>query len=179
MKQKKAAIELSLNFIVFIIIAIAILILGIFIFTQIFGEGKEITGKVSEDVEARLNTLLITGNEKTIIPGTFKTVGKGDIATFALGIKNKDCANQFRIRTNFDIAVDSNNVQQNVESGKIATWYFGESSYDIEQNDRKIVPILIRPDAGAVSGWTYSFDIEVYCGGQPYAPLSKIYVVVD
>jgi len=179
MMQKKAAIELSLNFIVFIIIAVVILILGIFIFTQIFGEGKEITGKVSEDVEARLNTLLITGNEKVIIPRTFKTVGRGDIATFALGIKNKDCARQFMIKTNFDIAVDSENILQNVNSGEIATWYFDESSYDIAQNDRKIVPILIRPGAGSINGWTYSFDVEVRCGNTEYAPLNKIYVVVD
>ena len=179
MMHKKATIELSLNFIVFISIAVVILILGIFIFSQIFGEGKEITGKVSEDVEARLNTLLITGNEKTIIPTTFKTVGKGDIATFALGIKNKDCGNQFRILTNFDIAVDANNVQQNVNSGEIATWYFAESTYDKEQNDRKIVPLLIRPGAGAVNGWTYSFDVLVKCGGEAYSQLNKIYVVID
>ncbi|MBW3012931.1 hypothetical protein KY340_01885 [Candidatus Woesearchaeota archaeon] len=181
MMNKKAAIELSLNFIVFISIAVVILILGIFIFTQILGEGKEITGKIGEDVQDRLNTLLITGRENVIIPGTFRTAGRGDVAAFALGIKNKDCTSgKFTVKTSFDIAVDAkNDLMTNVNSAEIATWYFDQSEYDIAQNDRKIVPVLIRPDKGAVNGWTFSFNVDVLCGTTQYSPLHKIYVVID
>ncbi|MBD3259416.1 hypothetical protein GF371_02170 [Candidatus Woesearchaeota archaeon] len=180
MKHKKAAIELSVNFIVFITIAVVILILGIFIFTQIFGEGEEITGKISEDVQQRLNTLLITGREKVIIPSTFKTVQRGDVAIYAIGIKNKDCASgEFKVRTEFDIAVDAQNNLVPANAAEISTWYFDESTYQIGQNDKKIVPVLIRPDVGAVSGWTFSFNVEVLCGSTRYGPLHKIYTVVD
>lgn len=179
--EKKGAIEFSVNFIVILIIAIITFIFGIYIFTQIFAGGEEFTGQVSEEVQERINELLITGRKPLIIPDVVKEVKQNKVATFPLGIKHdpKLCvSNDFEVIVQYDTAVSGRGEEMNLDPAQMRTWHFEPSEYKIEKNQREVIPVPIRPGAGAAGGWTYVFNIGVKCGGSDelYGGLQKVYV---
>ncbi|MBW3013908.1 hypothetical protein KY335_01550 [Candidatus Woesearchaeota archaeon] len=181
--MNKKGIEFSINFIVILIIAIITFIFGIYIFTMIFSGGEEFTGQVNEEVQQRINELLITGREPVIIPDIVMDIKRNKVATFAVGIKNdpKLCSSDdFELLVQYDTAVNDKGEEMNLDPQMMATWHFPKSDYKIEKNEREVAAVPIRAGSGATDGWTYVFNIGVRCSGSTdlYGGLYKVYVNV-
>ncbi|MCK4670016.1 MAG: hypothetical protein KAT43_02340 [Nanoarchaeota archaeon] len=179
--NKKGAIEFSVNFIIILIIATITFIFGIYIFTQIFAGGQEFTGQVSQEVQQKISDILISGREPVIIPNIVMSVKPGKVATFAVGVKNdpKLCSfDTYRLLVKYDTAVNSKGEEVNVDPAQMATWHFPVSEYKIEKNQREVIGVPIRAGSGATDGWTYVFNLGIFCGtgNQMYSGLEKIYV---
>jgi hypothetical protein len=86
--RKKAAIELSANFIVVIVISIVILSAGLIIFTKFLGGGKTYVDTIEDQTKSQLRSLMTANNDKLALYKNSITLnGKGsDIVT--LGVTN-------------------------------------------------------------------------------------------
>jgi len=190
--MNKKGLELSINFIVVVILALVVFGLGLVLFKSVFSESQDLTDKVTEDTERRLNNLLIKGDELVIIPNFVQGIKPGDSHQFPLGIKadTSKCANlqpeqlseqTFSVQTSFDMAVDENDRKIDLIFEKqrdISEWVFSESTYLIKNHENKIMGVPIRVGKSFQTDATYVFNVEVKCNGQKYGDLQKVYVTV-
>lgn len=173
--MNKKGIELSVNFIIAIIIAIVVLILGIYLFSGIGSTGKGLAAKVTADMEKKVNRILINTDEIIAVPTILKELEKGEVAHFAVGIRadTSKCGGgssaTFTVGTRFDIAVDQNNQEQtsNVDIGKIeTTWQLNPRQYEVKNRKREVIDVPLKLGPEAELGWTYVFDLGITCDGQ-------------
>ncbi len=87
MKSKKA-MELSINFIVMLIIAMALFSFGIWFAYKFFGGAEKMRTDLDEQTQQQIENLLMQGNERVVIPFNSKTLDKGNSAIFGVGILN-------------------------------------------------------------------------------------------
>jgi hypothetical protein len=85
MKKNKKAIELSVNFLVIIIISIAMLGMAVLFFNRLMAGANSIQTSYDQQTEQELEALLISG-KKVAIPFTRKEVSPGSSVVFGLGI---------------------------------------------------------------------------------------------
>ncbi len=176
--NKKGAIELSLNFLVIIIISIVLLGFGITFAAKLFKGAVEKKAEVDKATQERIEELLSSSGDLVIVPITKKEISPGDSDVFGLGIKNIGTSSP-----NFDVNVDAGSaVDRNGD--EILNWYNAdwklvkqENPITINPNEREVVPILVGVPKTAADG-TYSFTIKVTNAGQPYGRI-KIFVEVS
>jgi hypothetical protein len=188
--MNKKGLQLSINFIVIIILALVVFMMGIYLFTQIFSQGKEFTDLVTQDTERRMQQLLIRGDELVIIPDFSQEIKKGDSHQFVMGIKadiskcyenplNVVPSEVFIVKTTFDMAVDDSNIPIPLtfeDKRDISQWVFASREYEIRNNEQKIIGIPVRMGRNALNGATYVFNVEVLCSnGNLYGDVQKVY----
>jgi len=161
-------------------------VLGLVIFSQILGQGKDITGDVSKKTRQQIEQILLEGNKDVTIPHEFATTSKDDTTVFGMGILSDTavCSSAaYVVTVDFAKAVDAANEDMTETINPVmGAWYIEEPfTYTIKNNERRVVSIPIRADAqGARKGWTYVFNVQVQCkAGAIYGSLQKIYVIVD
>ena len=182
----RRGLELSVNFIVVLILTIVTFALGILIYNATFNQAGELTGDIGEQTRAQIEQILMEGNIDVTIPHEFEKTPKDTTVFFGMGIKsNTDVciSGNYLISVAFSRAVDELNADRTQEIfAQMGTWFLEEvQEYAIKNNERRVVSIPIRP-AGAVArqGWTYVFDINVQCkGGSRYGSPQKVYVFIQ
>src|SRR3989338_4775987 len=87
-KQKKGALELSINAIVIIVLAMTVLGLGLGFIRNQFGQIGDIGTGVTEQIKQSILEDLRTGNKKLSVPTTEVQIGRRDATVLASGIKN-------------------------------------------------------------------------------------------
>lgn len=183
--MNKRGFELSINFVVTLILAIVILSFGIYFVKMIYERSTELKLVLDQQTNMELERLMDSGEKVSLYPGT-REVSSGEMATFGLGVLNV-AGNEpnkeyrtFKITIEFDEAYDENKNELDKEPDlKIIT---AEGEYNsliekrIENNKKEkiLVGILLQ---GAKKG-TYVFDVNVTINGNQYGDLKKIYVKV-
>ncbi|MEM4330866.1 MAG: hypothetical protein QW273_02560 [Candidatus Pacearchaeota archaeon] len=91
MKNKKAAIELSVGTLVIIVLAMTMLILGLMLVRNILQGGDEAISTINDQVKKEINKLFGEDKKVVIFPSTNKPikVRQEKQEGFALGIKNR------------------------------------------------------------------------------------------
>jgi hypothetical protein len=179
--MRKRGIEISINFIVIMILAIVTLAMGLIIFNMIFKSGTELEKEVSQSTKDQINRLMMTGDQAVAMPEFIKDMSIGEQYAFGLGIKNsRAAAQQFTVNVMFNFAVDSKDAdktQEAVASADIASWYFEKiGPITVNPNSLQVISIPIRPGSKAKDDWVYVFNVEVKdSNGQRYGDLQKIY----
>jgi hypothetical protein len=182
--MRKKGLELSINFIIVLILAIVTIAMGIVIFNVIFRSGTELEKEVSQSTKDQINRLLMSGDEPAILPEFFKSAKIGEQVAFGLGIRNFMSAQQsFTVHVEFDLAVDKDNAdktQQVIASGGVADWYFQAiGPVAIPPNGVEVVSVPIRVRSNAKSGYIYVFNVRVSdSNNQAHGNLQKIYVKI-
>ena len=82
----KRGIELSVNFIVMLIIAIVVFSLGLSVTFKLIGKVQKVSDAVDASTKADIERLLVRSNQRTVLPFNNKAVRIGEDATFNLGI---------------------------------------------------------------------------------------------
>ncbi len=175
MKSKKG-MELSINFIVMLILAIVIFGFGIKIGYQIIFSSNEMADKVSADAEKQLTSLLTSGT-KVAIPEGIKKLKPGQSYALGIGIYNiLDAEN-----AQFSVGIAPEKFYQNENSegvefaresnGNIVdatretdVWVLKPRPQPINPNEKKVISVPIKVPNGAKRG-TYVFNIAV-CDSQ-------------
>ncbi len=85
--NKKAAIELSVNFIVILVISIVVFSFGIYLMSQFFDYGNKVILERDEKHESALEDMMYSG-EQVAIPFDHKRIGNKQYDKFAIGIFN-------------------------------------------------------------------------------------------
>jgi hypothetical protein len=180
--MEKKGLELSINFIIVLVLAIVTLIMGIVIFNIVFRTSVELEKEISQETEDQINKLLMQGDESVILPYFFKHMERGDQHAFGLGIRNYRGTGDFTVNIDFALAVDKENVDKTIEavgSVDIAKWHFDKIDITIGADALEVVSIPIRVGNKAKSGWVYVFNVNVTdSANNQYGELQKIYVQV-
>ena len=200
MQNKKAAIELSINFFVILIISLVVFGSGISLFWKIYQSGEEELGKVSRTVEQRIIRQLHGGEKVSVVPRTVE-LERDDQYIVGIGIKNlladEKVFKIFSQRGLFvkdelicsftpDVGEEDCTAEHNIPPLILLG---GNSEIRIEPNKQEITNIMIKADKKARSG-EYVINICVCfekcidydsCKVNPYDknyPTSKIRVKI-
>lgn len=177
MKMNKKGIELSINFIVILIISIIIFTGSIYMTKKFFSKAEEIRKDLDSGTEDQIYSLLSDGS-KVAIPVSRKDIKRGKSDVFGLGIYNvlKDEAT-FEVMIVFSKAYDRDEtVILNSNQGDYINekWIFSDArQYTLQNNEKVAVPILVKVDGKitedvATKKGTYIFNVCVCkdsCGG--------------
>ncbi len=161
--MNRKGFELSINFIVALILAIVVFGFGLYFVQKVFTEAGEIKAQLDKDSETRINALLDRG-EKVAFPVSGKNIKSGEVAIFGLGVLN---VNSDTTTFNVDIICSiyitksGNEVDKSVSDQNCAgKWTINPQPFTLIKNERKTVPIAIQPPRGKPAG-TYAFTVKV------------------
>lgn len=188
MKNKKG-IEVSVNFIVTLILAIVVFGFGVYILNRIYSQTEEIQHTLDKETEQQILRQLTDTNQPFTIPinrhpltrGKGKLIGIG-ISTFGIAV---DPNEQWFIRIepsgtdNPDIVFDTPDA--------LSGWTFPDKNIEVESNVQIPEGLYFSVPRSAAEGTTYIFNVMVCktptC--DPYANpseqhgrLQKIYIQV-
>ena len=187
--------ELSINFIVMLILSLVMFGFGMFIFRGVFSTATTQIENIPSEEAVYLEACIDEGNE-VCLPVVRKKLRIGDTTVFGFAINNRITDSTFSIYTNFATAEnDDPNFQVNLQE-----WTFVEegsslvSSHSIKNNEYDMIPLAYRIPKGTPSG-EYVFDVYVCstndggftvrggdpCGGAGsyiYGPKQKIYLEI-
>ena len=172
----KKAIELSLNFIVIIIISIIIFGFGVRFIYTLFSQANGLRDLTFDDLDKKIGNLVCEGSERVCVGIDKKNIGKGKIDFF--GVKILNIVND----ENFEIKVSPSNpigYKKNKDpiSGQALIINPQDRPLTIKKNEDKTVGIGVEVPTNAVSG-TYILNVDINNGNSRYAQTLKIYVDV-
>ena len=174
LRRNKKGMELSINFIVILIMSIVMFAGGLALINKFFKTAEEQKASIDSDTEAQIEQLLADGS-RVAIPINRKQTKIGKSEVFGVGIYNilegeTDNLN-FEVRVDFTKFVDvDNKVDEEPDDyvGYIDTnWIFSDvETVTIAQNKRKIVavPVVVKSkwdDTKKTQPGTYIFNVHV------------------
>jgi len=182
--MKKKAITLSINLITIFIISIVVFALGIFAVRYFITSARELEEEVSISVERQINQLLVSSNEKVVLPEFRKTLHQGQRYSFALGIKNYlEQTADFNVNMRFSYAMTTKDESLYSPNIDMSRWIFeSQGPFRLGDNEKKIISMPVHT-IGSEPGITYVFEVEVRCNKNielcnPYGYKQKIFVDV-
>jgi len=166
MKNKKA-MELSINFIVMLIIAMALFSFGIWFAYKFFGGAEKMRTELDEQTQTQIENLLMQSNERVIIPFNSKTLDKSNSAIFGVGILNMlESPTQFTI----EITKDSNYCGDEINIVPET-----QISFSLAPN-QNIVKSFAVATTSKTRNCIYSLTIQVKVGSNNYGSPQKVYI---
>ena len=198
--MNKKAIQLSVNFLVIVILSLAVFSMGIIFVNKIFFSASKKVAEMDAQTKQELANLLDQG-DKIAMPFFQKSVIHGKTATFGIGVLNTISSlarEDFEIVVEFDAAYKKDNTEitpvsdpdgqgTQENNGWLA---YDHSTHEIKPNEQGRYTIAISPPKDAETG-VYIFNTAVcydpdpnpsYTAGDnddPYKTASTICTGVD
>ena len=173
----KKAIELSLNFIVILIISIIIFGFGVRFISKLSFHATELQEITTAELDERIGNLLCEGSDRVCVGIDRKTIRRTKFDIFGLKIVN------ILESQNFDITVERPTPsgytisKEEIQIDNLI-WNPKQRSVFIEKNEEKSLGIGVQVPANIVSG-TYIFNVRIQTAdGKPYSNIQKLYVDV-
>lgn len=178
--MNKKGIELSINFIVVVILSIVILSIGLVLVRTFFAKTTEIKASLDDQTKSKITEMLSFG-EITAMPFNKKQIFAGEYAVYGLGILNVEKQpKEFIVEVTANAAYDkANNLIVSFSPGVEQEWIlYDEESFSLDAQEQKELSILVTVPKATVSG-NYIFDVETLdiTEGTRYG-LNKIYIEV-
>ena len=182
-KINKKGIELSVNFLVMIIISLAVLAMALTFTKNIYTKTQEIRLEVDRQTEERIESLLDDGS-RIVIPYTRKEVKRGDLGIFAVGVLNVlGSASTFNVELEFSSAF--NKDKEAILPIELTLIAPDPNQKEINNNDNHKFSFGVNVPKTAKSG-TYIIDVTVEYDdgggfkpyGDPAYPVNKVFVSV-
>ena len=172
--KNKKAIELSVNFLVIIIISLVMLSLGIYLMRYFFVQAESIKTNIEETTESDIESLLVHG-QTVSIPIIKKDIRPKNHDSFSLVILNAlGNTADFQATVIFDRAYDKSGEPL---VGVTANWiFYHEPPFELNNNEGRKIQLLAVVPKGTQAG-TYAFDVVVSAESSTYGS-KKIYVEV-
>ncbi|MEE9524982.1 MAG: hypothetical protein V3V78_00050 [Candidatus Woesearchaeota archaeon] len=176
--MNKKAVELSINFLVVVILSIVILTSGLLIVKRYFGTAEDIKAQLDEQTIAHIEELLDEG-DPVAIASKRKVISGGESAIFGLGIFNiNDDTQNFKVDIKFSKLIERDQTIVETVTPNPETWLLYEDEVTLGFNDKATISIRIEVPKTASQG-TYIYNVNVCygpCTGQNRYGLTKIYV---
>ena len=157
--MNKKGIELSINFLVVIILSIVIVTFSVIILTSIVGKAGELNKMTQEDLDKRIESLQCTGIVCFAV--NYKELERGDFHIFGLKVFTRD-------EGNFELKVE----QASPATPKLL---FQPKNYtfSLDGNDETRIGIGFEIPKNATSG-LYIFNVKILKGTQAYGNPQQI-----
>lgn len=174
-RQKRGALQLSINAIVVLILAITMLGLGLGFMKNMFGGTTKHFEQITEDMENQMIDSLKGGTDKIVLNAYKVSMSKASTKTIFFGIKNVDTSTKF-----FNISATCESKRQDgyivdlPDDAQITFEFF--DSVTIEGSFVEIMPLNIKTTTDAAS--TYSCSLDVDQEGTDYA-LKTFYIFIE
>ena len=185
--------ELSLNFIVILILSLVILGFGLRFMSTLFSKATDISKFSSEDFDRQITNLICGGSERVCVTAQRKAISKGDYSVIGMKIINVLDPPLGQPAINFEITVDTpagpptgllgytKNDQPIVKTpdfdGLIVVVGDGrERVIDLEKYEERNIGFAVQPPSNAPAG-TYILNIGIKANGNPYGK-QKVYIDV-
>lgn len=173
----KKAIELSLNFIIIIILSIIIFGFGIRFISKLSSQAIELQEVTTSELDERIGNLVCEGSDRVCVGIDRKTIRRTKFDVFGLKIINILDSQSFDVIVSRPSPSGYTRNKQPIPSDQLV-WNPKSRSVFIEKNEEKNLGIGIQVPANAVSG-TYIFDVKIQAAdGKPYSATQKLYVDV-
>ena len=180
--MKRGAIQLSMNFLVTIIIALTLLALGIVLLRQFVDVTVETQDELNEQTQDRIAELLKQGQQIVILFST-QTLRRGDSHLFGVGVMNIFEESTFELAAGLSGAFHPDDTPLSpteLAQAKPSEWIRLDSErFTLKKNEDQSKTLLIKVPTTAPSG-TYIYNVFVYRNpplSPPYDP-STLYDTV-
>ena len=178
--MNKKGIELSINFLVTLILAITIFSFGIIFARNLLGGASELTEMTDSDLDKRIGDLLCSGNERVCYGIRDKTIKRGEFDIFGVRILN--ILNQGDVE--FTITVSDTGLvakgQKQIQDVSTLDHRLNilpkVRSEIVANNEDESFGVGIEVPKNAMPG-RYILDVSVTYGAEQY-DFSKLYVTV-
>ena len=172
----KKAIELSLNFIVILIISLVIFTFGVRFISTLSSTATELQDLTERDLDEKIGNLICEGSERVCIGIDRRTINRKEFDVFGLKIINILEPKDFEIEVSRPSPSGYTKTKQEITNDKLI-WNPKSRDIYIGKNEEKTIGIGVEVPADAVSG-TYIFNVEIKADGKPYSNVQKLYVDV-
>ncbi len=163
--MNKRGFELSVNFLVIIILSIAMLGVGMMLFYKIMNVSDNIRTDLDQQTLDRLNRAMDDGS-LIYIPDVTKTTTYGEYAYFGLGIRN-----ELGAAHDFQVIITSSPPNSHFNM------VYDTTSFSLDNNAKTYVLIAIGPkeDVSAPDLDQYGFEVRVECKSGPSCLSPQLY----
>ena len=173
----KKAIELSLNFIVILIISIIIFGFGVRFISKLSSQATELQDLTIGELDDRIGNLVCEGSDRVCIGIDRKTIKRTKFDVFGVKIVNILDSQHFIVAVSRPTPSGYTKNKAEIPNDDLV-WNPKERDIPIDKNEEKNIGIGIQVPADAVSG-TYIFDVKIQTSdGKPYSNVQKVYVDV-
>ncbi|MBI3035303.1 hypothetical protein HYY71_03185 [Candidatus Woesearchaeota archaeon] len=173
----KRAIELSLNFIVILIISIIIFGFGVRFIQKLSSQATELQDITISELDERIGDLVCAGSERVCLGIDRKAIRRTKFDVFGLKIINILESQGFDIIVSRPTPSGYTKTKQPIQTDNLL-WNPRSRSVYIEKNEEKNLGIGVQVPPNAVSG-TYIFNIMIQgADGRAYSATQKLYVDV-
>ena len=173
----KKAIELSLNFIIILVLSIIIFGFGVRFISKLSSQAIELQEVTTGELDERIGNLVCEGSDRVCVGIDRKTIRRTKFDVFGLKVINILDSQNFDIIISRPFPSGYTKNKQPIDADALV-WNPKARSVFIEKNEEKNLGIGIQVPANAVSG-TYIFDIKIQSSdGKPYSATQKLYVDV-
>lgn len=175
--MRKKAIELSLNFIVILIISIIIFGFGVRFISKLSSEATNLQQMTLSELDEKISNLVCEGSDRVCVSEERKIIQRTKIAYFGVKILNILDSQNFDISVSPSAPIGYKKDKTPITSPPLII-NPASRSINIEKNEEKNLGIGVQVPANAVSG-TYIFNVEIKTqDGKPYSQVQKLYVDV-
>lgn len=153
----KRGIELSINFIVMLVLAIAVFAGGLVFAAKFFGHAEKVRGNLDSQTERQIEKLLDSG-APVVMPISTKEVFRNEFETFGLGILAR-FSGKYKVSVGFDQAFRKDKSQ--ITSIYAQDWIqLPSSEMTLTKNEKGKFLIGVQVPKDAEKG-TYIFRVKV------------------
>ncbi len=182
--MNKKGFELSINFIVILILSIVIFGFGIKFFYELMNQANNLNDETWKQINSQLEDILCDSSERICIGTTTREIRPNKLGVFTIGILNTDDTTS---SSDFRIDVKESDTGEVTPIGE--EFWMLQNDVTIRSNEQKKVGIGVRVPGGTPKG-TYVLNVYVcknvaYCDevshddpGIGYGATQKLYVVV-
>ncbi len=175
--MNKKAVELSINFVVILIIAIAVLGLSLAVLRTIIETGTDILEETGPEAKGEINRQLNAGSWVATYPSNVRDVHRGDTVTIHVGIRNNE-----DVSRTFDFGVSVVTAQDPQRNPIGVTSLFQVQKIapteSIELGETVYAPFLLEVPDDVPDG-TYVVDVQATHAGGNYLRPVKAYLHIS
>ena len=163
--MSKKAIELSVNFLVTLIIAIVLFGMGIYLGSTIFGGGGEIVKRQFDEFDRAVGELACSSSDNVCINIKSKEIRRGDFDTLAVTIRNAIDKTDFNITIQNTKYISSDNSvikEYDEMPSKLLLFGFDKGRIQtLDKREKKTFGVGVEVPKDAPSG-QYVLTVTVY-----------------
>jgi uncharacterized protein (UPF0333 family) len=174
--NRKGAIELSVNFIIVIILSIVVLVSGLTLFFRMMSDVQTTVGTLDIQTKANIKNMMLSNNYRTAVYPTDEEIPNNDAQLFGVGITNI-----YDEKTNFTIMLSSVKYYARTAVGELknpVSNYYNITSggkVEVAPHDQVVKEILLKMPKGSLKG-QYVYTISVVNGTNSYGTL-QVYII--
>ena len=165
--RSKQGIELSVNFIVMLLLAIVMFGFGLYMLGKMMSQASEVSQTLDLDTEEYLKNVAMTG-KVALYPETAE-VKSGSTKIVGFGIKNVDTVSNFKVKVELIKVLEPNDdteLPKPPVSDLVAVdtdnFLFNGKIYSIEKNAREIISVPVTFSSNGIKKGRYIFSIRAY-----------------